>query len=79
MNGYAGMIINWHKKQQQQSLEENNNINTDLAEFQSRLVRLLSSDSLSNQDYVWHNYQRSMKRIIHNKRYPIQKIMDIVN
>jgi len=39
---------NWHNEQgqQQQSLEENNNINTDLAEFQSRLVRLLSSDSL---------------------------------
>ena len=36
---------NWHE-QQQESLEENNSINTDLAEFQSRLVRLLSSDSL---------------------------------
>ena len=37
-----------HNKQQEQlqSLEENNNINTDLAEFQSKLVRLLSSDSL---------------------------------
>ena len=38
---------NWHNEhEQQQSLEENSNINTDLAEFQSKLVRLLSSDSL---------------------------------
>ena len=38
---------NWHNEQeQQQSLEENSNINTDLAEFQSKLVRLLSSESL---------------------------------
>ena len=38
---------NWHNEhKQQQSLEERSNINTDLAEFQSRLVRLLSSESL---------------------------------
>ena len=34
------------EEQQLQSSEENNHINTDLAEFQSKLVRLLSSDSL---------------------------------
>ena len=38
---------NWHNELEQlQSLEENSNINTDLAEFQSKLVRLLSSESL---------------------------------
>ena len=38
---------NWHNgHDQQQSSGENDSINADLAEFQSRLVRLLSSDNL---------------------------------
>jgi len=71
---------NWHNEhdQQQQSLEENSSINTDLAEFQSRLVRLLSSKSLVESGCAWRNYPKSMKRII-KRRYQIRKIMDIVN
>jgi len=31
------LVDNWHNEQEQlQSLEENNNINTDIAEFQSK-------------------------------------------
>ena len=58
----------WHNEQEQlKSLEENS------VDFQSRLLGYYT-----NRDYVWHNYQKNMKRII-NKVYQIQKIMDIVN
>ena len=66
MNVYVFFNDNWHNEhKQQQSLEERSNINTDLAEFQSRLVRLLSSDSLVKSGL--------------STTKGTQKIMDIVN
>ena len=44
----------WHNEQEQlKSLEENSNINTELAEFQSTLLGYYP-----NRDYVWITTKR---------------------
>lgn len=70
------MILNylcWYDKQEQQlqSLEENNNINTDLAEFQSKLVRfrLLSSESLVESGLCLAQLPKE-----YEKNYPQQSV-----
>ena len=75
---------NWHNKhEQQQSLEENNNINTDLAEFQSRLVRLLSSDSLIESGLCLaqlpKEYEKNYQQSVPNpKDYGYRKLIQLL-
>ena len=76
---------NWHNEheQQQQSLEENDNINTDLAEFQSRLVRLLSSDSLIESGLCLaqlpKEYEKNYQQSVPNpKDYGYRKLIQLL-
>ena len=76
---------NWHNEheQQQQSLEENNNINTDLAEFQSRLVRLLSSKSLTESGLCLaqlpKEYEKNYQEKVPNpKDYGYRKLIQLL-
>ena len=64
---------NWHNEKQQ-SLKEKYNINTDLAEFQSRLVRLLSSDSLIESGLCLAQLPKEYEKNYPQKVYPIQKM-----
>ena len=70
-------------RQQQQSLEENSNINTDLAEFESKLVRLLSSVkphrigimfSTTTKEYE-KNYQ---EKVPNPKDYGYRKLIQLL-
>ena len=75
---------NWHNEQeQQQSLGENNSINTDLAEFQSRLVRLLSSESLVESGLCLaqlpKEYEKSYQQKVPNpKDYGCRKLIQLL-
>ena len=76
---------NWHNEHKQplQSLEENNSINADLAEFQSRLVRLLSSDSLVESGLCLaqlpKEYEKNYQKSVPNpKDYGCRKLIQLL-
>jgi len=76
---------NWHNEQEQQlqSSEENNHINTDLAEFQSKLVRLLSSDSLIESGLCLaqlpKEYEKSyQEKVPNSKDYGYRKLIQLL-
>jgi len=76
---------NWHNEyeQQLQSLGENDNINTDLSEFQSRLVRLLSSDSLIESGLCLaqlpKEYEKNYQQRVPNpKDYGYRKLIQLL-